>query len=132
MKQQISNFSRNQKTLSGGFSLIELLVVIAVIGIIASIAIPAMSSFREQADEASAKRNAQNIAKVGASAQAAGFRYASTSKREAAAELMEGVTGSRVLSSVKFKVSPMNDEEMDQALEFLSFEGNTFVYRADK
>ncbi|MEM8954741.1 MAG: prepilin-type N-terminal cleavage/methylation domain-containing protein [Verrucomicrobiota bacterium] len=60
-----------------GFSLVELLVVIAVIGIIAAIAVPQISKINESASQATAQRNAQNIASVYASALAAGHDFAS-------------------------------------------------------
>ena len=59
-----------------GFSLVELLVVIAVIGIIAAIAVPQISKINDSASQATAQRNAQNVASVYAAALAAGHDFA--------------------------------------------------------
>lgn len=67
------------KKAKGGFSLVEMLVVIAVIGIIAAIAVPNIGRINESAKDATARRNAQNIASVYSSAQAAGYTFGGTS-----------------------------------------------------
>jgi len=58
-----------------GFSLVEMLVVIAVIGIIAAIAVPNIGRINDSAKDARKRRNAQNVASIFASAQAAGYDF---------------------------------------------------------
>lgn len=66
------------KSAKKGFSLVEMLVVIAVIGIIAAIAVPNIGNINNSAKDATYRRNAQSIASVYASAQAAGYDFAKT------------------------------------------------------
>ncbi len=60
-----------------------MLVVIAVIGIIAAIAVPNFGRINDSAKDATYRRNAQNIASVFASAQAAGIDFSASSTAEA-------------------------------------------------
>ncbi|HRQ91044.1 MAG TPA: prepilin-type N-terminal cleavage/methylation domain-containing protein, partial [Bacteroidia bacterium] len=64
------------KSAKKGFSLVEMLVVIAVIGIIAAIAVPNIGKINDSAKDATYRRNAQTIASVFSSAQAAGYDFA--------------------------------------------------------
>ncbi len=64
-----------QNALKAGFSLVEMLVVIAVIGIIAAIAVPNIGRINDSAKDARKRRNAQNVASIFASAQAAGYDF---------------------------------------------------------
>ena len=70
-----------KKALNKGFSLVEMLVVIAVIGIIAAIAVPQIGRINESAKDATNRRNAQSIASIYASAQAAGHDFFSVESR---------------------------------------------------
>jgi len=70
---------KNTKTaLKKGFSLVEMLVVIAVIGIIAAIAVPNIGKINDKAKEGKNLRNAQNVASIFASANAAGLDFFAT------------------------------------------------------
>lgn len=66
---------QSRNPISSAFSLVEMLVVIAVIGIIAAIAVPNIGRINDAAKDATWRRNAQNIASVFASAQAAGYDF---------------------------------------------------------
>jgi type IV pilus assembly protein PilA len=64
-----------KNTAAKGFSLVEMLVVIAVIGVIAAIAIPSIGSINKSATDATAQRNAQNIASMYQAGEAAGVDW---------------------------------------------------------
>lgn len=72
-----------KQSLKAGFSLVEMLVVIAVIGIIAAIAVPNIGRINDSAKDATYRRNAQSLASIFASAQAAGVDFSSASTKEA-------------------------------------------------
>ncbi len=65
------------------FSLVEMLVVIAVIGVIAAIAVPNIQKINRSSRYAKDQRNAQQIASVSASAEAAGHNFVGTLDDEA-------------------------------------------------
>jgi type IV pilus assembly protein PilA len=82
--------------LSKGFSLVEMLVVIAVIGIIAAIAVPNIGRINDSAKDATYRRNAQNLASVFASAQAAGHDFSDGGKLNQKAVIEAMITGATI------------------------------------
>ena len=116
---------------AGGFSLIEALIVIAILGLVASVAIPTMNMIHDSADESKARRNAQSIASIGASAQIAGFEYTGTTAEDAASELVTGVYGTGRLANMEFRVSTITGEELQEALQYLDFVNSAIVYQAN-
>jgi prepilin-type N-terminal cleavage/methylation domain-containing protein len=104
------DFSRSA-TRCAGFSLVELLVVIAVIGILAAVAIAAMSGIFTRAEEAKAKRQAQNIVTTYAAAKAAGATFTILTKAGVVETLAAtGVHGSGAFADALFIV-PLNGTE---------------------
>jgi prepilin-type N-terminal cleavage/methylation domain-containing protein len=97
---KLNNTPRNHK----GFSLIEMLVVIAVIGIIAAIAVPSIGRINDSAKQATDRRNAQNIASVFSSGQAAGLDFIPATDPDVAGVVEEVIAG----DSVNDATSPFN------------------------
>jgi len=113
-----------KKVLNKGFSLVEMLVVIAVIGIIAAIAIPAISNVTSSAGTATAKRNAQNIASVYASGNAAGVSWpAAATGLSGAAAIIDRVTQGVSGTSGTFRVDGLNAAAKTAAAAYLSDTG---------
>lgn len=113
------------KTAKAGFSLVEMLVVIAVIGIIAAIAVPTIGNITEQANISKAKRNAQNLASVCASAVAAGATIG-TDTATIIGELTSatGVNGSAAagFDGTFFRVPNMSTDEVTAATTYLEYD----------
>ncbi|MEM7600122.1 MAG: prepilin-type N-terminal cleavage/methylation domain-containing protein [Verrucomicrobiota bacterium] len=86
----------NTRSLKAGFSLVEMLVVIAVIGIIAAIAVPNIGRINDSAKDATYRRNAQNIASVFASAQAAGHDFSAAGTLAETAIITAIITGATI------------------------------------
>ncbi|MGK0189762.1 MAG: prepilin-type N-terminal cleavage/methylation domain-containing protein [Verrucomicrobiales bacterium] len=114
-----------------GFSLIELLVVIAVIGIITAIGIARFQGVTESTDTVVARRNAQTIATIATSAQAAGDKIvaAATNIDEAVAIIIAGTAeGIGNFADMKFQVADLSPDEVERAKVFLDFTDGTIVY----
>lgn len=86
----------NTKPMQAGFSLVEMLVVIAVIGIIAAIAVPNIGRINDSAKDATYRRNAQSLASIFASAQAAGVDFSSGGTRNESQIITAMITGATV------------------------------------
>lgn len=122
---------KNKNKMAAAFSLVEMLVVIAVIGIIAAIAVPQIGDINAKAVEGKNKRNAQNIASVCASAQAAGLNFVGSST--AASDVIDAVvTGGKPasgpFSATYFGVQGMDAAEKTGAATYLSVANGVLVY----
>ncbi|NNE94197.1 MAG: prepilin-type N-terminal cleavage/methylation domain-containing protein [Verrucomicrobiales bacterium] len=116
--------------LAAGFSLVEMLVVIAVIGIIAAIAVPNIGKINDSAKDARKRRNAQNIASVFASAQAAGLDFSTglTTESDIIGAVIDGGTVTEVgpFNGTFFGVPNVDKtvagSETDGAAKYLSWD----------
>ncbi len=126
MKKQLCHSAHS------AFSLVEMLSVIAVIGIISAIAIPQISRINGSAREATAKRNAQNIASVFASAQAAGLNFRESTLSETVSRVSDGgLVPSGTFEGAYFGLA-LSNAEQTRALPYLALEGSDgVIYTGD-
>ena len=111
-----------KKNVKAGFSLVEMLVVIAVIGIIAAIAVPTIGSITAQANLNKAKRNAQNLASVYASALAAGASITGATDTAITTQLISGVYGADSFATTRFQVPNLAGADKTAAEAFLDID----------
>lgn len=114
-----------------GFSLMELLLVVALIGILSNIALFALSGTSSKVDAVKNKRNAQTIASLAAAASAAGASFVVAGDvRATVANLQSGTApASGVFKNRVFKLQPMEDEQIDGALPYLSVSDSELLYK---
>ena len=117
----------------GGFSLTELLTVIAVIGIMAMIVTVGIYSQWAGAKDVRAKRNAQTIAAVAASAQAAGdVKIEEAGDLESAVDQVRiGVPGKGPFADMLFGVPQLTPENVAEAIPHLKWEDGKILYAAN-
>ncbi len=124
---------RPSEALKAGFSLVEMLVVIAVIGIIAAIAVPNIGRINESAKEATNRRNAQNLASVYASANAAGHAFPGNTTAEIAAAIVTGhmipENDQSPFAGTFFGVPGLSKTDLDNAATYLDIQGGQLIYK---
>ncbi|MFN0127020.1 MAG: type II secretion system protein [Verrucomicrobiales bacterium] len=123
-------FSPRRRPSVSGFSLVELLVCIGVLGALAAISIVVLNPVRENARVNKDKRNAQAIAAVAGSAQAAGAALNLASVNDVISQLKSGVNGAGLFSSSEFRVAPFSADEISAISPYLQINNNTVVYSA--
>lgn len=119
-----------KKPAQSAFSLVEMLVVIAVIGIMAAIAVPQIGRINDAAKESKDRRNAQNIASVCGSAQAAGLNFVGADVATTVAAVVAGgsVTDPGPFQNTYFGVPNLSAADQASAAAHLEIRDGMLVY----
>lgn len=127
--------SQLQKSRSSesGLSLIELLVAVAIMGILLNMALMTFGGAREGAENQRDKRNAQEIASVAASANAAGAQFVVSGDLQATIQqLRQGTTPSNgAFRDRTFRITNIPDAEIQSAMRYLALNNDMVQFRMD-
>lgn len=114
-----------------GLGLMELLITICILAVVMNIAIMALGSARQGAEDQKDKRNAQEIASVAAMASAAGADFiVPGDERATIVNLRDGTTPtSGAFRGRVFRIPDMHDTEITGAMRFLALNDSILQYR---
>lgn len=122
MKLTVPNLQMPLRRVAG-FTLIELLAAVAVIAILAALVMPAASNIFENSRNNGHKRNAQQIAALYNSARVAGASLPDGDDMTQVIQVLaEGVQGSNTLSTMKFQLSKMDQDQLEGAKQYLQWQ----------
>lgn len=116
-----------------GLTLVELLMTIAIIGIIAAIAIPNLSALHSgEVKETRHRRNAQEIASVFVTAQAAGLNFAVPGDLEQTIRnIVEGASPvDGPFQSKIFAVKGLQEDDITGVQNYLTIQGGTLSFHS--
>ena len=115
---------RTSRSKQHGFSFVEMLIVSAIIGVIAAIAIPMVSRINQSATDAVARRNAQNIASLSSSANAAGAYHIVPESMGGGVAMSIDILSKGIkaeLVDIEFLIK-LSQDQIDEAANYLSIE----------
>ena len=127
MKTRITTSKR------AGFSLFELLTTVAILGVLGSLAITAYAGQREAFENARDRRNAQEIAQVCMTANAAGldFLVAGSVENSIRRAVLGGAPSTGAFRGKIFRAGAITDEDIPGAARFLEIKNEELTYRYD-
>ncbi len=111
----------------------ELMITIVILAVVMNIALMAMGSAREGAEDQKDKRNAQEIANVAAMANAAGASFiVSGDELATIANLRDGIApATGAFRGRIFRIPDMQDTQIKGAMRFLALNDSELQYRMD-
>jgi prepilin-type N-terminal cleavage/methylation domain-containing protein len=125
--------TRTLKSKRSGFSLFELLTTVAILGVLGSLAITAFAGQRGAFEITRDRRNAQEIAQVCMTANAAGLNFlvAGSVENTIRKAVLGGTPSKGSFKGKLFKAGAMTDEDIVGASRFLEIKNGELAYRYD-
>lgn len=124
----------NYKSAAGkafGFSLLEMLTVVAIVGVITAIVVPQLAGMGGgETKELRFRRNAQQIASVYATAQAAGLDFLAAGNLEQTVRnvVTGGSPATGPFRTQFYAVKGLNNEDVAGVQRYLSLQGTLLTY----
>lgn len=132
MRADTANFARLSRR--RGVTLVELLTTICVLGLLTSIALPQISSLTQgEANETRHRRNAQSLASVCMTADAAGFSFVVDGDLEQTIRniIKGGSPSSGPFKGKKFAVRGLVEEDVEGVQKYLTITGDQLAYHRE-
>ena len=118
-----------------GFSLIEMLTVVCIIGILVGLAVMSLSAnYYDAVTYTHDQRNAQELAEVCTSAQAAGLNFVIAGDLTGTinAVVTGGSPSTGAFEGQIFALPYLSDQDVVGAEHYLYLTGNTLIYHSDR
>lgn len=133
MRLNEARMQHSATSLCRGLTLFELLMTLAIIGLLTAIALPSMSALQGgEVQETRHRRNAQEIASVFATAQAAGLNFATTGSLEQTVRniIVGGSPPDGPFQNKIYAVKGLQEDDIAGVQNYLTLTGDVLSYHS--